>query len=716
MRGIGITKRRFALIATLCLAAVPGLAQTQASAFKFAYQSASAGAVSIAAGDTIQFPLTPVGSSSAVTLVITNTLPSAWAVTRAITSGPGFAALGAGVPVPANGVSSFLLSSTPPAIGSFSGSLTLTLANGSGETLSVSFGLSSTGLSGVLMSYTLNSGNQTLVGDRSVIPFPLTPVSTTANALFSVNNRTSSPITLNSVLVSGSSFRTVGMPLLPLQIPAGQEVRFTVAFMPTDSSAVTGTLLVTVGSSVTTIELTGRGSGPVLSYEYGSGSSFTPVSAGAVIPFGSADVNTGQNRLTVRVQNSGNLAAQITGIASSRVDFQFPDLPRFPASIAPGETLTFSIVFAPRTAGPVAGNLTIGSAVFQMTGTALGSSFGVTLLSGNQRTPIAVGGSATLPGTAIGNSQPFILEITNIGNQEGKITTVRLLGGGFSVTKSPSLPVTLGAGESFQVEAVFAPSVTGIVNGSVQVQDLAYGIIVTANPPPPVPSLTFANVSPKMDPLLQPALGFTLAAPYPHELEGLVTISFASKGLGDDPSVQFISGARFLPFKIPANSTRAVFGTDALAAPFQTGSIAGVITLTATLSMGAYNITGDAPLTYTIEIAPAAPVVYSVELMSQSTTSVSLIIKGYATSRSVQQLSLELAPNVGAILQTTALKADVEKAFETWFKTSSGQSFGSQFALTLQLSVTGSVSAIKSVTVSATNAQGSSSPTTLALN
>jgi hypothetical protein len=716
MRGIGISKRRLALIAAFWAAAAQAPAQSPPPGFKFSYQSAGVSAVAIANGDTIQFPVTPVGSSSAVTLVIASTYPSTWTVTRATATGPGFAALGAGIPVPANGASSFLITSTPSAVGAFNGGLSVTLSNAAGESVNVSFTLSATGLSGVLMSYTLNSGNQTLLSDRGVIPFPLTPVNTASNALFAVSNRTSAPITLNSALISGTAFRTVGLPLLPLQIAVGQEVRFTISFTPTDSSVTSGALLLTIGGSTSTIELTGRGSGPVLSYESGDGSSFTPLSPGAAISFGSADVNTGQSRVTVRVQNSGNLAAQLAGISSSRVDFQLPDLPRFPATIAAGESLSFSILFAPRIAGQVNGTLSIGGAVFQMTGTALGSSFSVTLVTATQRTPIAVGNSANLAPTAIGNRQPFLLEIANVGNQEGTITSLRLLGGGFAITKAPSLPVTLLAGEAIQVEAVFAPTVTGIVNGSVFVQEQGYGLIVTATAPPPAPSLTFTNVSPTMAPLLQPALGLTLAGPYPHDLEGILTISFASKGLGDDPNIQFVAGARFVPFKIPANSTAAVFGGGAQAAPFQTGSIAGVITLSVTLSVGSYNLTADAPREYAIAIPAAAPVIYSVELLGQSATAVNLLIKGYSTSRSVQQVSLELAPNVGAILQTTSLRANVESAFNTWFKSSGGQSFGSQFALTLQLNVTGSVSAIKSVTVTATNDEGSSTPSSLALN
>ncbi len=716
MRGIRINHCGFWIAAALLASAAQAPAQSPAPGFRFAYQSAGGSAVPVTNGDTISFPVTPIGSSSAVTLVITNTSNSAWTVTRSTTSGQGFATLGGSIPVPANSASSFLITSTPPSVGTFSGRLSITLSNTAGESLEYSFSLSATGLSGVLLSYAFNQGNQTLLSDGGAIPFPVTPVNTPANALFAISNRTSAPVTLNSVLISGTSFRTVGLPLLPLQIAAGQEIRFTVSFVPEAAAVATGTLLLTVGGNVTSIGLSGQGAGPVLSYEFGADSTFAPVSSGAALAFADAEVNSGQNTAVMRIQNSGNLAGQIAGIASSSANFQLLDLPGFPATIAPGATLSFRIRFAPRTAGRLTGTLTVGSAVFLMTGTGLGSSFSVTLVTTAQRTPIAVGGSASLPNTAIGSRQPFVLEIANVGNQEGAITNLRLQGGGFSVTRAPSLPVTLAAGESIQLEAVFAPNVTGIVNGSLLVDNLGYGIIVTATPPPPLPAFTFTNVSPQMSPLVQPALGLQLASAYPYDLDGILTISFDSKELGDDPNVQFVSGARFVSFRIPANTTRAVFRNGAQAAPFQTGSIAGVITLSVTLSVGTYNLTADAPLAYPIVIPPGAPVLYSVELLSQSTTAVNLIIKGYTTARSVQKISLEFVPNVGAILQTTALTADVGETFKTWFRSTAGQSFGSQFALTLRLNVAGSVAAIKSVTVSASNEEGSSSPSTLALN
>ncbi len=716
MRGIRFNNCYFAIFAALLAVAAPVAAQPAVPGFRFAFQSAGGPAVVLADGDTISFPVTPVGSSSAVTLVISSTFNSAWTVTRSTTSGTGFATLGGTIPVPANSAASFLVSSTPPSVGSFSGRLSITLSNAAGESRDFSFALSSTGLSGVLLSYTLNSGNQTLLAEVGSISFPVTPINTAANALFSVSNRTSAPVTLNSVLVSGAQFRTVGLPLLPLQIAAGQEVRFTVAFTPEAATVASGTLLLTIGGSVTSIGLSGLGAGPVLSYELGVDSTFITIAPGTPISFPDADANSGQSTVTMRIQNSGNLAGQIPAIASSSVNFQLLDLPGFPATIAPGANLSIRIRFAPRSAGRLTGTLSIGTAVFPMTGIALGSSFSVTLVTTSQRTPIPVGGSATLPNTAIGSRQPFVLEIANVGNLEGALTSLRLLGGGFSLTRAPSLPVTLAAGGSIQLEAVFAPSITGIVNGSVIVENQGYGLIVTATPPPPLPEFTFTNVSPRMSPLVQPAFGMQLGAPYPYDLEGVLTISFDSKELGDDPNVQFISGARFVSFRIPANSTRAVFRNGAQTAPFQTGSIAGTITLSVTLSVGTYNMTADAPLAYNITIPPAAPVIYSVELLSQSTTGVNLIIKGYTTARSVQKISLEFAPNIGAILQTTALSANVEDTFKTWFRSSAGQSFGSQFALTLRLNVAGSVAAIKSVTVSASNEEGSSAPSTLALN
>src|SRR6185437_15397869 len=138
----------------------------------------------------------------------------------------------------------------------------------------------------------------------------------------------------------------------------------------------------------------------------------------------------------------------------------------------------------------------------------------VTLVVGSQRTPLAIGSAAALPSTAVGNKTPFVIEIDNIGNQTGTVSSINLVGSGMAQTQSVTLPAAIQPGASLAVNAVFAPTSLGTVNGYFQMQGQNYGLTATGATPAGLPAITFANVSPQMDPLLQPALGITFATPY----------------------------------------------------------------------------------------------------------------------------------------------------------------------------------------------------------
>ena len=74
-------------------------------------------------------------------------------------------------------------------------------------------------------------------------------------------------------------------------------------------------------------------------------------------------------------------------------------------------------------------------------------------------------------------------------------------------------------------------------------------------------------------------MGLQLASPYAQDLTGTLTLTFTPDSFADDPTIQFASGGRTVNFKIPANTTSAVFG-QASQVQFSSGTVAGVITLT----------------------------------------------------------------------------------------------------------------------------------------
>lgn len=704
------------LAAAICLAQAP-------PSFSFATQASGGAATPVALNGTITFPVTAVGATSAVTLIVSSTYPDQWTIAKTIVTGAGFAASASGTPVPAQGTASFLITDTPSNPGTATGTLTVTFSGPGGAAVTVAFNLSAAAVNNVLVSYVLgSSGNQTLLADGGTLAFPQTPVNTTASATISINNRTPGTVVLNSVLLLGAGYQLNGLPLLPQQIGPSATQSFTVTFTPTGISRASGTLTVTIGGVAEHISLSGQGTSALFTYEYGSSSSTVALSPGGTIPLGSAAVNSGQNRLTMIVRNTGNVGGSISGIFVNTNDFNLPDLPSFPASIAPGGSLSFTIVFAPRSAGALTATFSIGNASFTLSGTGLGPNLTVTLVIGTQKTTIPSGATATLPNTQIGSKLNFAFEVDNTGNQPATISALSIVGGSMSIVQPPTLPLTIAAGGSTQINGVFVPTNTGIVNGFLQLQDQTYGLKVVGDPPPSLPAITFVNVTPQMSPLVQPALGITFSKAYPFDLTGIVNIGFVADVLSDDPNVQFISGARFVTFKIPAGSTQALFGSGSssgagsTSAPFQTGTTAGTITLSATFALGIYDVTSGVPVTQTIKIAGGAPTIVSVALGSESSSAVTLLITGYSTTRSVTGIGFQFTAATGASLQTTSLTADVTKAFDAWFQSTAGVSFGSQFSLTVQLNVSGAVNSIAAVVVTATNSQGTSTPKSVSLN
>jgi hypothetical protein len=135
--------------------------------------------------------------------------------------------------------------------------------------------------------------------------------------------------------------------------------------------------------------------------------------------------------------------------------------------------------------------------------------------------------------------------------------------------------------------------------------------------------------------------------------------------------------------------------------------VAGTITLTAT-----WNEAGGAaipaPVTQTIQIAPAVPVITAVTA-STTSSGFQVVITGYSNTREAVKASLQFTSASGQTLQPSSLDVPLATEAQTWFQSSTSDQYGSQFTLTLPFNVTsGSASAIGSISVQLVNSQGTS--------
>lgn len=219
----------------------------------------------------------------------------------------------------------------------------------------------------------------------------------------------------------------------------------------------------------------------------------------------------------------------------------------------------------------------------------------------------------------------------------------------------------------------------------------------------PAPSLSFTGLSDFVAPAQQPTFDLTLDSPYPAALTGVLTLSFTPDGSAgvDDPAIRLSNGSRTMSFSVPANSTKAVFGTPLTA--LQTGTVAGTIELDVSLQangadLGAVN--GSRKL---VRIDRLAPRLTSIQATSTG-SGIQIQIVGYSTTREITQGTFRFTPaGGGAPVDVTVPMSD---AAAEWFRNPASWKFGGEFMVTQPFTFQGG--RYSSVTVTLSNGQGSS--------
>lgn len=218
------------------------------------------------------------------------------------------------------------------------------------------------------------------------------------------------------------------------------------------------------------------------------------------------------------------------------------------------------------------------------------------------------------------------------------------------------------------------------------------------------PGIRFSGVPTTATSMEQIPVSLTLDRAFPVELNGRLTLSFAadSSTPADDPAIQFSTNGRTVDFTVPANSTQVPLPSGLM---LQTGSVAGTITLTATVGPGTSMAQGG---TSAIRIARAAPMIRSVRLVRTS-TGFEVWITGLSNSRELGAATFRFQQGSSA-LSTTNVQVDFSASARDWYQGAGSQVFGSQFTIVQPFTLNGTQDAVAGVTVTLSNAQGASQP------
>jgi len=692
-----------------------GVAAAQtAVTMSFSYRNVSSPTANvISSNGTIQMGSITVGQTARVVFNIMNAERVPVTISRIALTGEGFTSNGrAPVELRAVEATSFEIEFAPTAKGVNSGNLTVEVTEGSRRT-PFTFFLGGIGVApDLVLSYLIAGGNQTALTDGTPLRFPDTTIGQSTSATIFITNRGNGPATLTRASVDGPDvFRLSGLPLLPVEIAADRDVRFTVTFTPTQRERGLGLIRLETNAGARLIVLEGPAVSPSLTYSLKYDDTEQPVdpSVPVVVPETAVGV-TRNMRLVIR--NNGNIDGRITTLSISGAGFQFGDLPIVPATIAPGRTLELQIAFTPTQAGTAIGRVRIDGTIIEITVVSLGSRLSLTAATESGSVAVTTTAGLSFPTAALGTTSVTTIRVENTGNVEATVAGISTTGNAFQLEQLPGFPAKIPAGGSLSFRLKFVPDVVGALAGNLQLDDLRYPLRGTGAAPDPIGSVSFALIGDSVTPLQQPAVGLTLEKPYALPLTGKLNLAFISESFSEDQTIQFATGGRTVDFRIPAGSTEAIFGESARQILFQAGTVAGQISLAATFQYGSVNLTPSSPPTKNITVARSEPRLRTVQVVLRSSTTMEIIVSGYSTPRSVSRMDFQFTAVPGAQLQGASLSADVDAAFNSWYQGSASRAFGSQFTASVTVNASGDLSAVQSVSVTATNSNGVSSPVT----
>jgi len=312
------------------------------------------------------------------------------------------------------------------------------------------------GCQGFSSSKPASQGTQTpLTGALTATPASITfgnvQVGTSQTQSDTLSNTGGNNLTISQAAVTGAGFSTTGLNL-PITLAPGQSISFNVVFSPQSAGSGTGNLLVTNDGSNSAVNIALSGTAVAAGSLSASPTSFT---------FGSVQVNTSQTQ-TETLKNTGGTNLTISQATFSGTGFSYTGL-SLPLTLAPNQSTTFGVVFAPTAVGADNSILSI---------TVSGSTTTVDIaLSGAGVTPATLTATPvtlSFSGVQVSKSQAQTETVQNTGGLNATISQGTVSGTGFSIS-GLSAPVTLTPGQSTTFTVTFAPQSAGSFTGSVAI-------------------------------------------------------------------------------------------------------------------------------------------------------------------------------------------------------------------------------------------------------
>jgi hypothetical protein len=301
-----------------------------------------------------------------------------------------------------------------------------------------------------------------LAATPSTVNFGNVLVGNSASQSVTLTNTGSRSLTIYRATVAGTGFSVSGISL-PLTLGAGQSGSLTTTFAPQASGGATGSIFLEYSgygkrslafTERTTVLLTGTGA-------TAGQLTVNPTS----LSFANVQVGSSQTQ-SATLGNSGGSSVVVSQATLTGPGFTMNGI-ALPLTIGAGQSVSFSVTFAPQSAGGSSGNVAFVSNAsnstlnFPLSGTGVAPG----VLAANPS-------SEAFGNVQIGTSKSLSNTLTNSGGTSLTISGAAASGPGFSFS-GLSLPLTLAAGQSTSFTVLFSPTTSGTASGNIAITSTA---------------------------------------------------------------------------------------------------------------------------------------------------------------------------------------------------------------------------------------------------
>lgn len=411
---------------------------------------------SLALGNaSLNFGSVVIGSSATLSDTITNNSSAAVTIASASASQSVFQLSSPALPLTlspgqsANVVVAF----APQSAGTPSGNITLSTSLASASQLQI--GVAGKGV---------NAGS--LAASPQSLSFGNVTVGQSQSQKVTLSNPGGSSVTISQASASSAAFSLTGL-TLPLTLGAGQTSSFTVVFGPKTAGAASGSISLTGSAALTSntngTKSAGQQSSSTNTAVTVSGDGVTPA-AGSLVPnpasvsFGNVQVGSSKN-VSETITNSGSASITVSQAAATGSGFSMSGLTT-PTTLSAGQSVTFTLTFAPQAAGSPSGNVAI------------------TSTASNPTLNIALSGTAGASGTLSTSPASLSFGTVSVGSTKNLSGSVTAAGSAVTISGATSnsseftlsglsFPLTLSAGQSANYTVTFAPQSSGAASGTL---------------------------------------------------------------------------------------------------------------------------------------------------------------------------------------------------------------------------------------------------------